>query len=50
MSFRKVVEQQMQVTGLLSELLFIRDDRLVLLNNVSFTREEIETFIDELNT
>jgi len=44
---RKVVEQQMQV---LRELLCIRDGRLVLSKNVSFTREEIETFIDELFT
>jgi len=41
----------MQVAGFLRELLFILDDRLVLLNNVSFTRvEEIKTFIDELCT
>jgi len=45
---RKVVEQQMQVAGFLRELLFTRDGRLVLSNNVSSTREEIETFTDEL--
>jgi len=31
----KVVKQQMQVAGFLRELLFIRDGRLVLSNNVS---------------
>jgi len=31
-------------------LLYISDGRLVLSNNISFTREEIETFIDELCT
>jgi len=47
---RKVVEQQMQVAGFLHVLLLIRDGRFVLLNNVSFSLEEIETFIDELNS
>jgi len=40
----------MQVAGFLRELLFRREDRIVLSNNVSFTREEIESFIDELCT
>jgi len=45
-----IVKQQIQVAVFLRELLFVRDDRLVLSNNVSLTREEIETFIDELCT
>jgi len=45
---RKIAEQQMQVAGFLRKLVFIRDSRLVFSNNVSFTREEIETFIGEL--
>jgi len=44
------VQQQMQVDGFLRELLFIRNGRLVLSNNVRFTCEEIETVIDELCT
>ena len=34
---------QMQAAGLLHLFLIIRDDRVVLSNNVSFTREELES-------
>jgi len=47
---KKVVEQQMQVAGFLRRLLFKRDGRLVLTNNISFTCEEIKTCIDVLCT
>jgi len=55
MSCRKVLREKSSATAdaggwLFRQLLFIRDGRLVLSNNVSFIREEIETFIDELCT
>ena len=47
---RKVVEHQMQTAGPLCELLFIRDDHLVLPNNVGFTCEEHTTYISSICT
>jgi hypothetical protein len=47
---KKVVEQQMQVAGFFRELLLIRHDRLVLFNSVNFTRDGIETIVNELCT
>jgi hypothetical protein len=46
----KAVDQQLQVAGFLREVLLLRDDRLALSNNVNFTRDEIETIINELCT
>ena len=47
---RKVKEHQMQATDFLRELLFIRDDHLALSNNVGFTPEELESFINYICT
>ena len=47
---KKVVDQQTQVAGFLRELLLIRDDRLILSDSVNFTRDEIETIVNELCT
>jgi hypothetical protein len=47
---RKGEEHQVQAAGFLRELLFIRDDYLVLSNNVGFTSEELETFINDICT
>jgi len=44
------VEHQigLPVAGFIRELMFIRDGRLIISNNnVSFTRKEIETFIEQ---
>ena len=43
---RKVEEHQKQAADFLRELLFIRDDHLVLSNNAAFTREELESHIN----
>jgi len=47
---RKVEEHQMQVADFLCELLFIRDDHLVLSNNVDFNREKLHAVIDYICT
>jgi len=43
---RKVEEHQMPVADFLRELLFVRDDHLVLSNNVDFNREKLHALID----
>jgi len=47
---RKVDEHQMQAADFLRELLFVRDNHLVLSNNVDFNREEIHALIDYICT
>ena len=47
---RKVEEHQIQEADFLRELLFIRDDHLVLSNTVGFTREELESLINYICT
>jgi len=43
---RKVEEHQMQAADFLRELLYAREDHLVLSNNVDFNREELHVLID----
>jgi len=40
----------MQAADFLRELLFVRDDHLVLSNNVDFNREELHALIDYICT
>jgi len=40
----------MQAANFLRELLFVRDDHLVLSNNVDFNREELHALIDYICT
>jgi len=47
---RKVEEHQMQATGFLRELLNVRDNHLVLSNNIDFNREELNALIDYICT
>jgi len=47
---RKVQEYQMQAADFLREIFFVRDDHLVLLNNVDFNREELHALIDYICT
>jgi len=42
---RKVEEHQIQAADFLRELLFVRDDHLVLSNNIDFNREELHALI-----
>ena len=49
-SLKKGVNQQLQETGFLRELLLLRDDCLCLSNNVNFTRDELESIIFEICT
>jgi len=46
----KVKEHQMQVADFLRKLLYVRDDHLVLSNNVDFNREELHGLIDYICT
>jgi len=41
---------QMQAADFLRELLYVRDDHLVLSNNVDFKREELHALIDYICT
>jgi len=43
---RKVEEHQMQAADFFRELLFVRDDHIVLSNNVDFNRETFHALID----
>ena len=43
---RKVEERQEQAADFLRELLFVRDDHLVLSNDVGFLRVELQGLID----
>jgi len=43
---RKVEEHQMQAADFLRELLYVRDDQLVLSNNIDFNREKLHALID----
>jgi len=47
---RKVEEHQMQAADFLRELLFVRDNHLVLSNYVDFNREELHALIDYICT
>jgi len=40
----------MQAADFLRELLYVRDDHLVLSNNVDFNREELHALIDYICT
>jgi len=47
---RKIEEHQMEATDFLRDLLYVRDDHLVLSNNVDFNRDELHALIDYICT
>jgi len=47
---RKVEEHQTQAADFLSELLKVRDNHLVLSNNIDYNREELHALIDYICT